>query len=153
MVRPSWQKNGGVGYPRGGGRQQLSGGPSLLTSTPVSCRWGQGGEEGGVKRVIEKNCTRQGVFCVRNIGTWIISDCCNICAFSFDFINCAQQNSSLVSTILKLRVFIYNLIPQIDLEDISGKCWSTWAFLKAFGHKMSPSFSTIVSVLSWKGWA
>ena len=43
----------GCGFPRGGGRHQLSGGPSLLTSTPVSCRRGEDDQR---TLVVEEDC-------------------------------------------------------------------------------------------------
>ena len=112
-----------------GGRQQLSGGPSLLTSTPVSCRWGQRG-----RKIKEKV-----FFTVRHILFQMKH---------LEFVSCATFSFQVQSAILKLKEFPFMTLMMITQQMFI----STGVFLKAFGHKMSPWFSTIVWVLCWKGW-
>ena len=98
----------GCGFPRGGGRHQLSGGPSLLTSTPVSCRWGQRG-----RKIKEKV-----FFTVRHILFQMKH---------LEFVSCATFSFQVQSAILKLKEF-----PFMTLMMITPECF--WKHLAIKCH-------------------
>ena len=91
-----------------GGRQQLSGGPSLLTSTPVSCRWGQRG-----RKIKEKV-----FFTVRHILFQMKH---------LEFVFCAKFSFQVQSAILKLKEF-----PFMTLMMITPECF--WKHLAIKCH-------------------